>query len=103
MSSYCIEIDKTPYLRHARNKTQTACSRLTVWHKYIVHVQLIGARPTPACLQVAGGRLPVVGGGFKMGQPSNFLFGRWIPLALRVPIQDTKTKTEKKCVFTLHI
>jgi hypothetical protein len=40
-----IEIDKTPDPGHTRNITQIACSRLKVWHKYIFHVQNIGARP----------------------------------------------------------
>ena len=57
-----IEIYKTPDPGHARNITQIACSRLKIWHKYIVHVQHIWAKPTPACRR-PGGRLPVLGGG----------------------------------------
>ena len=62
MFSYCIEIDKTPDLGHTINITQTACFRLKVWHKYIVHVQNIDARPTPAC-RWPGGRLLIRGRG----------------------------------------
>ena len=54
-----IEIDKTPDPGHATNITQIACSRLKAWHKYIVHVQNIGAGHTPDC-RWPGGRLPVL-------------------------------------------
>ena len=39
------------------------------------------------------------GGGVKTGQTSNLFSVRWIPFALRVPIQDTKTKNGKNMCF----
>ena len=92
-----IEIDKTQDPGHARNIPQIACSRLKVWYKYIVHVQNIGLdRLQIAGCQVEGFPYWEEGGWFKTGQTSNFFSGRWIPFALRVPIQDTKTKKHKR-------